>query len=284
MRADPDARLTALAANVALREAEVARAEDDLRRRQGIATSGAVSSEELRHAEVAVAAARAARQAAREQLAANRSNTDGTTVAQHPNVQRAAARLREAFLAAQRGEVLAPIAGQVAKRNVQVGQRVQAGTPLMAVIPLDALWVDANFKEVQLARMRIGQPAAVTADIYGDKVVYHGRVAGLGAGTGAAFALLPAQNATGNWIKVVQRVPVRIEIDPADLKAHPLRVGLSNAGGGRGVLCVGCALLSADRRALVCAVDAQRWGRGRCGERRALAGRKKGASAPFVTR
>jgi len=153
--------------------------------------------------------------------------TQGTTVDKHPNVERAAAAVREAYLALQRTELPAPVAGQVARRTVQVGQRLAPGTPLMAVIPLDQVWVEANFKEGQLRQMRIGQPVKLTADLYGGKVEYKGRIAGLGAGTGAAFALLPAQNATGNWIKVVQRVPVRVEIDAADLAAHPLRVGLS---------------------------------------------------------
>ncbi|MBN8495153.1 MAG: HlyD family efflux transporter periplasmic adaptor subunit, partial [Burkholderiales bacterium] len=130
-------------------------------------------------------------------------------------------------LALRRTEIRAPLAGQVARRTVQVGQRVAAGAPLMAVIPLDQVWVDANFKEVQLRRMRVGQPVTLTADAYGSKVEYRGRVAGLGAGTGAAFALLPAQNATGNWIKVVQRLPVRIELERPLPAGHPLRVGLS---------------------------------------------------------
>ncbi|HEX7155602.1 MAG TPA: HlyD family efflux transporter periplasmic adaptor subunit, partial [Burkholderiaceae bacterium] len=216
-----------LQANVSLREAELARAEDDLARRRSVAGTGAVSREEIRHAELAVAAAEAALQSAREQLRSNLSYTSGTSVERHPNVMAAAAKVRDAFLAARRGEIVAPVAGQIARRAVQVGQRVQPGTPLMAVIPLDDLWVDANFKEVQLGSMRIGQPVTLVADVYGSSVRYHGRLEGLGAGTGAAFALLPAQNATGNWIKVVQRVPVRIELDPAEVRQHPLRVGLS---------------------------------------------------------
>jgi membrane fusion protein (multidrug efflux system) len=216
-----------LQANVALREAELARAEDDLARRRAVRESGVVSEEEVRHAEVSATAARAALQSAREQLQVNRANTSGTTVATHPRVLGAAARVREAFLAARRGEVLAPVTGQIARRNVQVGQRLNPGTPALVLVPLDNLWVDANFKEGQLENLRIGQSAEVTADAYGSHVRYRGHVIGLGAGTGSAFALLPAQNATGNWIKVVQRVPVRIALDPADLKAHPLRVGLS---------------------------------------------------------
>ena len=214
-------------ANVALRETELVRAQDDLSRRNALAGSGAVSSEEIHHAEIAVAGAKAAVAAAREQLASGRALTDGTTVAQHPNVQRAAARLQEVMLAQSRSILYAPVSGEVAKRNVQVGQRINPGTPLMAVVPLDQVWVDANFKESQLRTMRIGQPVTLTADLYGGKVEYHGKVVGLAAGTGAAFALLPAQNATGNWIKVVQRVPVRISLDPKQLAEHPLRVGLS---------------------------------------------------------
>ena len=230
-----------LAAQVTLREADVvraqsdvARAQQDLERRQNVAANGAVSKEELSHAQAqldaarsALAASQAAVVAAREQLASNRAMTDGTTVAQHPSVLAAAARVREAWVTSKRGQLLAPADGYVARRTVQLGQRVAPGTPLLSVVPLRQVWVDANFKEVQLRSIRIGQPAELTADVYGKKVVYHGKVAGLGAGTGAAFALLPAQNATGNWIKVVQRVPVRIALDAAEVADHPLRVGLS---------------------------------------------------------
>jgi membrane fusion protein (multidrug efflux system) len=230
-----------LQAQVALREADVARAQselaraqDDVNRRTPLLASGAVGREEYNHATAQLAAARssvAAAQsgvlAARAQLASNQLLTDGVPAEQHPTVQRAAARVREAFLAVKRAELLAPVDGYVAKRSVQLGQRVQAGTPLLSVIALDQLWVEANFKESQLQNLRIGQPVDLVADVYGKQVHYHGRIAGLGAGTGAAFALLPAQNATGNWIKVVQRVPVRVALDPQELVAHPLRVGLS---------------------------------------------------------
>ena len=230
-----------LAANIHLREAEVARmqadmarANDDVNRRMPLVATGAVGGEELKHTEDALASsksalagAQAALAAAREQATSNRALTEGTSVENHPNVQRAAGAVREAFLALQRTELPAPVTGQVAKRTVQVGQRIAAGAPLMSIIPLEQVWVEANFKEVQLRKMRIGQPVKLQADIYGSKVEYDGRVVGLGAGTGAAFALLPAQNATGNWIKVVQRVPVRVELDAAQLAAHPLRVGLS---------------------------------------------------------
>lgn len=231
----------ALKAQIALREADVARAQsdllraqDDVNRRAPLVAGGAVGQEEFNHANAqlaaaksAVAGAQSALQAAREQLVANQTLTDGTSVEQHPNVQRASARVREAYLALRRAALPAPVDGYVAKRNVQVGQRVQAGSPLLTVVALDQLWVDANFKESQLQKLRIGQPVSLVADVYGKKVEYHGTVAGLGAGTGAAFALLPAQNATGNWIKVVQRVPVRITLDAAQLAEHPLRVGLS---------------------------------------------------------
>jgi len=216
-----------LQANIALREAELARANDDLQRRRAVRDTGAVSDEEVHHAELAVDAAKAALASAREQLQSNRTLTSGTRIALHPNVQAAAARVREAYLAMRRNEIRAPIAGQIARRSVQVGQRVAPGTAIMALVPMDNLWVDANFKEVQLENMRIGQPVRILADVYGRNVEYHGHVIGLGAGTGSAFALLPAQNATGNWIKVVQRVPVRIALDPRELQEHPLRVGLS---------------------------------------------------------
>jgi membrane fusion protein (multidrug efflux system) len=230
-----------LAAQIALREAdvakaqaEVARAQDDFNRRNALVGNGAVSKEELNHAQTqlnsarsALTAAQAAVTAAREQLASNQAMTEGTNVESHPQVQAAAARVREAFLAAQRASLPAPVDGYVAKRTVQLGQRIAPGTPLMSVVPLSQLWVDANFKEVQLRNIRLGQPVKLTADVYGKKVEYKGTVAGLGVGTGAAFALLPAQNATGNWIKVVQRVPVRIALDAQEIAKNPLRVGLS---------------------------------------------------------
>jgi len=230
-----------LAAAVTLRDAEVvkaqsdvAKAQDDLGRRQSLSANGAVSDEEIKHAATALASARstlaaaqAAAVAAREQLATNQALTAGTSVANHPNVQRAAARVREAYLALSRINLPAPVTGYVARRSVQIGSRAQAGMPLMVIVPLDQVWVDANFKEAQLRNLRIGQPVRLTADLYGSRVEYHGTVAGLGVGTGAAFALLPAQNATGNWIKVVQRVPVRIALDGGEIAAHPLRVGLS---------------------------------------------------------
>ncbi len=216
-----------LAATVTLRAAELAKAQDDLARRERAAGSGAVSAEDVQHARDAVRTAEAVLAAAREQLAASRALTDNTTVADHPDVKAAAARVHAAFLDYARTEILAPVSGFVAKRNVQVGQRVAPGAPLMAVVPLNDLWVDANYKESQLADVRVGQPVELSSDVYGDDVKYRGTVAGFGAGTGSAFALLPAQNATGNWIKVVQRLPLRIALEPRQLAAHPLQIGLS---------------------------------------------------------
>jgi membrane fusion protein (multidrug efflux system) len=230
-----------LAAQITLRETDVnrarsdiERASDDLKRRQSLVGNGAVSREELNHAQTqlsnaqsALAAAQAGVVAAREQLTSNQTMTEGTSLEQHPSVQAAAAKVREAYLATQRAALPAPVDGFVARRTVQLGQRVAAGTPMMSIIPLNQVWVDANFKEVQLRHIRIGQPVKLIADVYGRKVGYTGTVAGLGAGTGAAFALLPAQNATGNWIKVVQRVPVRVALDAQQLAENPLRVGLS---------------------------------------------------------
>jgi len=216
-----------LRATTELQESDLRRAEDDLARRERLGASGAVSGEELQHARDAVRSAQAALAAAKQQLEANRARTDRTTVESHPDVQAAAARVRDAYLTYARTILPAPVAGFVAKRSVQLGQRVSPGSPLMAVIPLEAVWVDANFKEAQLPGMRIGQPVTLTADLYGGKVEYHGRIAGFGAGTGSAFAVLPAQNATGNWIKIVQRVPVRVALDPQELAQHPLQIGLS---------------------------------------------------------
>jgi membrane fusion protein (multidrug efflux system) len=177
---------------------------------------------------------------ARRQRAAVRSGVAGASPAEHPAVQAARADYLAAWLAARRNAIAAPVSGYVAKRSVQVGSRIAPGAPLLSIVPLDQLWIDANFKESELRDIRVGQQATIEADIYGGKVTYHGRVVGLGAGTGSAFSLLPAQNASGNWIKVVQRVPVRIALDPKELARHPLRVGLSatvdvdisNANGG----------------------------------------------------
>ena len=216
-----------LAATVEVKQTALTRAQSDLERRARLGASGAVSGEELQHARDAVQAAQADLAAARQQLAANRARVDGTTLENHPDVRAAAAAVRNAYLAWTRTELPAPVSGFIARRNVQLGERVAPGTPLMAVVPLDQVWVDANFKEPQLSRMRVGQPVTLSADLYGGHVVFHGHVVGFGAGTGSAFSLLPAQNATGNWIKIVQRVPVRVALDPAEVAAHPLQIGLS---------------------------------------------------------
>ncbi len=216
-----------LTAVVGQRRADLARAQADFDRRKNLAASGAVSGEELGHARDALSAARDALTAAEKNLAASTALVGLTGVADNPDVQAAATQVERAWLTLVRTSVRAPVTGYVARRSVQLGERIAPGAPLMAIVPLERLWIEANFKEVQLSRMRIGQPVRVVADMYGGRVEYHGRVAGLGMGTGAAFALLPAQNATGNWIKVVQRVPVRVALEPGELAAHPLRVGLS---------------------------------------------------------
>ena len=220
-------------ADLARLQADAARAREDVERRRPLLATGAVGKEEFDHAQSlartagnAASAAEAAVRAAKAQLTAAEAQTKGSSAEEHPSVIAASAKVREAYLALQRTRLVSPVEGYVAKRGVQLGQRVASGAPLMTVVGLHNLWVDANFKESQLAQLRIGQKTELTADVYGDKISYHGTVVGMGAGTGAAFSLLPAQNATGNWIKVVQRVPVRIALDPQQLEAHPLRVGL----------------------------------------------------------
>ncbi len=236
-----DADQTRAAANLTSAQADLERARVDLDRRKALAATGAVSGDELTRAQNAYANAQAAfasakasqvqaqanRAAAAGSLAANAVLTAGASVDANPEVAAARAKVEQAQLDLSRTVIRAPIDGVVAKRNVQIGQRVAAGSPVMQVVPIGAAYVDANFKEGQLRKVKIGQPVELEADLYGGSVKYHGKVAGLSGGTGAAFALIPAQNATGNWIKVVQRLPVRVAIDPADLKAHPLRVGLS---------------------------------------------------------
>jgi membrane fusion protein (multidrug efflux system) len=209
------------------RRVELKEKQEDLARRAPLAASNVVSGEDVAHARRAVDDAKAALDVAQKQWAAARVAVAGVAPAEHPNVLAAKADYLAAWLAARRNAIVAPVSGYVAKRSVQVGSRIAPGAPLLSIVPLDQLWVDANFKESELRDIRVGQPATIEADIYGGKVVYHGKVVGLGAGTGNAFSLLPAQNATGNWIKVVQRVPVRISLDPKELAAYPLRVGLS---------------------------------------------------------
>jgi membrane fusion protein, multidrug efflux system len=215
-------------ADVAARKVAVDKAQADYNRRRDLAKSGAISAEELSHAQDALTSAQSALTAAQQQLQTNKVLVDDTVVASHPDVQTAAAKLRAAYLDDVRTSIIAPVDGYVAKRSVQLGQRVAPGTPLMAVVPLHEVWIDANFKETQLTDMRIGQPVEVRADVYGGAVTYKAKVQSLGVGTGSAFSLLPAQNATGNWIKIVQRVPVRVFFtDPKQLEEHPLRIGLS---------------------------------------------------------
>jgi len=228
-------------ANLAGAQSDLDRARIDLDRRKALASNGAVSGDELTraqnafiNAQAALSADRAAqaqaganRAAATGSLAANRVLTDGTTVETNPEVAAARAAVDQAAVDLSRMVIRAPIDGVVTRRNVQVGQRVAAGAALMQVVPIQQAYVDANFKEVELRNVRIGQPVELTADLYGGAMKYHGRVVGLSGGTGSAFALIPAQNATGNWIKVVQRLPVRIAIDSDELRRRPLRVGLS---------------------------------------------------------
>ncbi|WP_314406888.1 HlyD family efflux transporter periplasmic adaptor subunit [Pseudomonas kuykendallii] len=214
-------------AQVASRKTDVERARSDFQRRQKLAQGGAISQEELSHARDTLTSAQSALTSAQQQLDTNVALVDETDIASHPDVKAAAAQMRQAYLDEARSSLVAPVSGYVAQRSVQVGARVQPGTPLMAVVPLEQIWIDANFKETQLRDMRIGQPVEVEADLYGSDVRYRGTVESLGVGTGTAFSLLPAQNASGNWIKIVQRLPVRIRLEQDNLKKHPLRIGLS---------------------------------------------------------
>ena len=214
-------------AQLAAQRAEVQKAQDNYNRRKNLAAGGAISQEELSHARDDLTTAQNSLNNVQQQLATSSALVDETVVSSHPDVKAAAAQLRQAYLANARSTLVAPVTGYVAKRTVQLGQRVQPGTALMAVIPLNEVWIDANFKETQLGMMRIGQQVDIEADLYGSDVKYSGTVDSIGAGTGSAFALLPAQNATGNWIKIVQRIPVRIHVNPDQLTEHPLRVGLS---------------------------------------------------------
>ncbi|WP_437215865.1 multidrug efflux MFS transporter periplasmic adaptor subunit EmrA [Pectobacterium sp. LFLA-215] len=214
-------------ANIELRQTELNKAQSDLSRREALGSANAIGREEVQHARDAVATAKAALEVARQQYQANQAMILDTPLEKQPAIQQASVEMRDAWLALQRTKIVSPIDGYVSRRSVQIGARISSTSALMAVVPANHLWVDANFKETQLANMRIGQPATVIADIYGDDVVYQGKVVGLDMGTGSAFSLLPAQNATGNWIKVVQRLPVRIELDPQQVAKHPLRIGLS---------------------------------------------------------
>ncbi|MCR4458480.1 MULTISPECIES: multidrug efflux MFS transporter periplasmic adaptor subunit EmrA [Enterobacteriaceae] len=214
-------------ANIEVKKTALAQAQSDLNRRVPLGTANLIGREELQHARDAVASAQAQLDVAVQQYNANQAMILGTRLEDQPAVQQAAAEVRNAWLALQRTKIVSPMTGYVSRRAVQPGAQIGVTTPLMAVVPASGLWVDANFKETQLAHMRIGQTATVVSDIYGDDVTYTGKVVGLDMGTGSAFSLLPAQNATGNWIKVVQRLPVRIELDANQLTQHPLRIGLS---------------------------------------------------------
>ncbi|MDF4026509.1 HlyD family efflux transporter periplasmic adaptor subunit [Luteibacter sp. PPL201] len=215
-------------ADVAVRQTAVDRARADYNRRRDLAKTGAISAEELSHALDTLTSAESSLASAKQSYSTSKVLVDDTVVASHPDVRAAAAKLRNAMLEEARTSILAPVDGYVAKRSVQLGQRVQPGAALMAVVPLHEVWVDANFKETQMQHMRIGQPVDVTADVYGDSITYKAKIRSLGIGSGSAFSILPAQNATGNWIKIVQRVPVRVVFtDPKQLDDKPLRLGLS---------------------------------------------------------
>ena len=228
-------------AQVAKAQAELNKAQNDLARRSQLSASGAISKEELSTAQSAVnnaqagldltkaglAQAQSGQKAAQSTLAANEALIRGSNETSAPDVLIAQAHLKQAILDLERTKIQAPFDGVIARRNIQVGQRVAPGTVLMMLVPISKLYVDANFKESQLAKVKAGQKAVLTSDLYGDEVEFHGTVVGFSGGTGSAFALIPAQNATGNWIKVVQRLPVRIVLDPKELAEHPLRVGLS---------------------------------------------------------
>ncbi|MDW6002902.1 HlyD family secretion protein [Vibrio mangrovi] len=212
---------------VAQKQIDFSKAQTDYQRRKQMVEVGGLSQEELSHAKDEVDSAEKALTVSIQQLKSQEAMTYNTDVDSHPLVQSAAADFRQSYLNQQRTKLVAPVSGYIAKRSAQVGQRVNAGTALMTVVPLDQVWVEANFKETQMKEMRLGQPVTLVSDLYGDDTVFHGVVESLGIGTGSAFSLLPAQNATGNWIKVVQRLPVRIKLDQKELAAHPLRIGLS---------------------------------------------------------
>jgi membrane fusion protein (multidrug efflux system) len=220
-------KLDGLRSQVVAARVQLSQAQADYRRRAGSTADGAVSPEEISHARDAVKAARAALDTAQSETSQTEAAVEGTSIADNPAVLASMARLRNAAIVVGHMTLIAPVSGVVAQRSVQLGQQIAPGTPLMAVVPLDNVWVDANFKESQLSDMRVGQPVTIRTDMYGGSVTYHGKIEGLGAGSGSAFALLPPQNASGNWIKIVQRVPVRILLNPAELQRHPLRIGLS---------------------------------------------------------
>ncbi|WP_428036261.1 efflux RND transporter periplasmic adaptor subunit [Amphritea sp.] len=214
-------------AQVETRKLQLQQARSDFNRRRKLGSAGALSEEAMSHSRDALGEAENALTSAQQQLNSTLALVEGTTIATHPSVQTAAAALHQAYINHARTHLVAPVSGYVAMRNVQPGSRVEPGQPLMAVVPLDQLWISANFKETQMRKMQIGQSVDVVADLYGDEVHYQGRIESLGVGTGGAFSLLPAQNASGNWIKIVQRVPVRIGLKRDELQQHPLRIGMS---------------------------------------------------------
>ncbi|TDX19265.1 membrane fusion protein (multidrug efflux system) [Buttiauxella sp. BIGb0552] len=214
-------------AQVAAKQVALQTAQNDYARRQKIFSTGAIAAEDLSHYRDAVSSAQSDLAAAQQALRTNLAMVDDTVIDSHPEIKTAVATLRQRYLDNARTTIVVPVSGYVAKRAVQLGMRVTSGTTLLAIVPLNEVWVDANFKESQMSTMRLGQKVTLSADLYGDDVEYHGTIESLGIGTGSAFSLLPAQNASGNWIKIVQRLPVRITLDPHDMQKHPLRVGLS---------------------------------------------------------
>ncbi|MGV3278018.1 efflux RND transporter periplasmic adaptor subunit [Rickettsiales bacterium LUAb2] len=234
-------------AMLAQQQIALQKAENDYNRRIPLAKKNLISKEELAHTKADFLSAKAAIEVTKEQEAAAEASIAGVDLINHPNVLQAKANFIATWLTLQRSDILAPISGYVAQRNIQVGTKINPGTPLLSIVPLNQLWVDANFKESQLKNIRIGQPVTIVADVYGDSVKYHGKVIGLSAGTGSAFSLLPAQNATGNWIKIVQRVPVRVSLDPEELANHPLRIGLSTYATVNTTNKSGSSLISSDQ-------------------------------------
>ena len=216
-----------LQAGIDVRRSELSRLQNDLKRREVLGAQNVIGKEELQHARESVVSAKAQLDVATELFNANKAFILDTPLNEQPAVKQAATEVRNTWLALERTDIRSPVDGYVSRRSVQVGAQISPSTPLMAVVPAKGMWIDANFKETQLSAMRIGQPVKVITDFYGDDVAFHGTVTGLDMGTGSAFSLLPAQNASGNWIKVVQRLPVRISLDPAELEQYPLRIGLS---------------------------------------------------------
>ncbi len=216
-----------LLANIELKQLTLDKLKSNLARREKLAKVNVITAEELDHSRKAVDIAKADLKVATQQYKINQALVMGTSLNKLPSIEKAASNVREAWLSLQRTKIYAPVSGYVSRRSVQVGAQVNQSTPLMVIVPPDQIWIEANFKEVQFTNMRLGQPVKLISDFYADSVTYQGRITGIDMGTGSAFSILPAQNATGNWIKVVQRLPVRIELDPKQLVLNPLRIGLS---------------------------------------------------------